>query len=355
LPTIFLIAQRAKPVGYKIGLRAVQSSGKDDGMKRWLGRGVICALLICCAVVATCWITSYIREDRAFMSRDGRCVQIVSHRGRLSFFTLAEYPTPLPWTWEHDEGPIERPGRPPQVRGVGRTLEIVLRPRHEDWWGPVAISDGLADTDPTAQKVWTVRIKSAPQYVPPQKYHTAQRAAATLPKTSDETIDQVVKSARALEKPRELHLAPAGFKIQKPPAGGERLDLGSNDTFSLGITPTSKSDPAGTPRSSDFGLLSAARTGLTVVSALPLGAMVQMWPSYFYDAVELPYYLFFLVPFASLLALGALKLRRRQVRQSRRRDGRCLACGYDLHGTRAEKCPECGAQTLTALKPAPTH
>jgi hypothetical protein len=77
-----------------------------------------------------------------------------------------------------------------------------------------------------------------------------------------------------------------------------------------------------------------------------------MWPSYLYDAVELPYYLLFLVPFAPLLALGGLKFRRRKVRQSRQRDGRCLACGYDLHGSHAEKCPECGAQTLTA-RPAP--
>src|SRR5258706_2424433 len=179
-------------------------------MKRWLGRIVICALLICCALVATCWITSYLREDRAFMSRDGRCVQIVSHRGRLSLFTLTNYPTPLPWTWDHDDGAIERPGRPPQIHSVGRTLEIVLRPRHEDWWGPVGITDGRADTDPTAEMVWARRIQSLPQYVPPQTIHTSPYSPP-LPKTSDQPIDQAVKSARALAKPKELRLATPGF------------------------------------------------------------------------------------------------------------------------------------------------
>jgi hypothetical protein len=29
-------------------------------------------------------------------------------------------------------------------------------------------------------------------------------------------------------------------------------------------------------------------------------------------------------------------------RRSRRRRGRCIACGYDLRGIEGAKCPECG-------------
>jgi hypothetical protein len=316
-------------------------------MKRWLGRIVIFALFVCCALVTTCWITSYLREDRALMSRDGRCVQIVSHRGRLSYFTLAEYPTPLPWIWEHDEGPIQPPGRAPQLRGIGRTLEIVLIPRNEDSWGPLAISEGQAYTDPYGQKVLARRLTSIPQYVSPQKTPTVQRPAIPLPRTSDETVDQLVKAARSLEEPRELQLSPSSARTRKPSAGSQQLDLGSNDAFSLGIVPSTERKPVRAARDGGFGIMNGSGTSSPINFALN-----RAW-SYAYRATEVPYSVLFLVPFVPLAGLAVLTWRRRQVRQSRRRDGRCLACGYDLHGSRAEKCPECGALTLTAPTPAP--
>jgi len=320
--------------------------GRTGGMKRWLGRGAFVILFLCCALVATCWVTSYRREDRAFMSRNGRCIQIVSHRGRLSIFSLAEYPTPLAWTWEHDDGAIKAPpGRSPQLRGIGGTLESVLIPRNEESWGPLAVSDGRAYTDPYAPKVMAKRLKSIPQYVAPSARHTPPAKAAPAPKTSDQAIDQIVNDARSPQAPGDLRLSPSTPQERKPIAASDPLDLGSNDSFSLGIVPSSKRETIKAQRGGEFTTM-----GASVISGPSTRVRISFdrtW-SFVYRGTEVPYYALFLIPFSPLLVIGALKLRRYRLRQSRRREGRCLACGYNLHGVLADKCPECGVQVLAA-------
>lgn len=52
---------------------------------------------------------------------------------------------------------------------------------------------------------------------------------------------------------------------------------------------------------------------------------------------------------AVLLSLPAvLTLRRALVRRNRRRNNRCLSCGYDLRGS-SDRCPECGLATAPTL------
>jgi hypothetical protein len=316
--------------------------GRNGGMKRWLGRSVTVILLLCCALAAICWMTSYRREDRAFMSRDGRCIQVVSHRGLLSVFTLAEYPTPLPWTWEHDDGAIKAPpGRSPQLRGIGGTLEMVLIPRNQDSWGPLTMSNGRAYTDPYAPNVLARRLKSVPQYVSKPAHPGAPGRPAPPPKTSDQTIDQLINAARAPQESRTLRLSPSTPQGPKSTAAGEPLDLGSNDAFSLGIVPSSKRESPATARGGALTM-----TGASVPSGSSTRLRIsfdQSW-SYVYSGMEVPYYALFLIPFSPLLVIGALKFRRHRLRQIRQREGRCLACGYDLHGGSTEQCPECGAQ-----------
>ena len=42
------------------------------------------------------------------------------------------------------------------------------------------------------------------------------------------------------------------------------------------------------------------------------------------------------------------QLRCARLRERRRREGRCGACGYSLHGIATARCPECGAPTHSA-------
>ena len=53
-------------------------------------------------------------------------------------------------------------------------------------------------------------------------------------------------------------------------------------------------------------------------------------------------YILAVVPVA---ALWWRRIRDRNVRERRRREHRCLGCGYDLTGNESGRCPECGTHT----------
>src|SRR3954447_10232941 len=114
-------------------------------MARWCLRAVTLLLVVGCGAVITAWVASYWREDRLLYSRGGRCVQAISSGGWVRLFILYDYPTPLPWIWEHgDEGrpPGREIVRPRLWRGQGGTVEFFASVRHEGGHWPVKISDG---------------------------------------------------------------------------------------------------------------------------------------------------------------------------------------------------------------------
>lgn len=57
-----------------------------------------------------------------------------------------------------------------------------------------------------------------------------------------------------------------------------------------------------------------------------------------------------LIVLAGLIGLPALEAARRMRNRKRQRQGRCLACGYDLRGASCERCPECGGSAVDAAR-----
>jgi hypothetical protein len=311
-------------------------------MGRWSLRACVFLLLICCAAIAVAWVTSYVREDRLVVSRNGTCVQAISGAGRVRLFRFYDYPTPLPWIWEHgEEGrpPGRRIGRLDLWRGQGGTMEFFAIARHEAGYGPIRIVDGVADTDSTGKAVQARRVPGVPQYVSARERTAA--AATTRPVTAnlpDVEIDRLIKSPGVAERPVNFALTGA---FQAKPLGRSNgvFEVPPSDGFTL--APAIKASP---PQGRVPMSLAGGRNfgGVSGISGTPLVKGIgMMFPRYAYDEVSTPYWLLLLGPLSPLLLLSIIRLRRRHVRRRRQRTGHCVACGYDLRET-VGLCPECG-------------
>jgi hypothetical protein len=75
------------------------------------------------------------------------------------------------------------------------------------------------------------------------------------------------------------------------------------------------------------------------------------WPIVPHDVFAAPYW-FIVLLFGVAPALAAIRWSRGYKSRKRSRQGRCLACGYDLRATLG-RCPECGATAPAAKVPEP--
>ncbi|MDB5320318.1 MAG: hypothetical protein JWN40_1949 [Phycisphaerales bacterium] len=310
-------------------------------MARWCHRAVTLLLVVGCGIVVTAWLASYWREDRLLVSRGGRCIQAISNGGRVRLFFLYDYPTPLPWIWEHDEE-----GRPPGRnivpglwRGQGGTVEFYPIARHEAGYWPVKIADGFADTDPLAKTVQAKRLAGVPQFVSPRE-RLAKPIAPPSVNISDAEIERLIKQARVMDEPVQFDIARERPAKREGHGGGGKFDLGPADGFTLSRTlkpTTAETRPGGAKMSG--GAVGSPGIG---AGALPIGGVFRTYPRFSYVEVGTPYWTLALAPLSPLVLLSMVRLRRRQVRRLREQTGRCVRCGYDLRETPGV-CPECGS------------
>jgi hypothetical protein len=285
-------------------------------MARWCFRVVMFLLVVICGVIITAWEASYWREERLLVSRGGRCFQAISNGGRVRVFLLYDYPTPLPWIWEHDDQ-----GRPPGrqiVRpefwwGEGGTMEFFPTMRHERTYGPMKIADGDADTDPHAKPVVARRLAGAPQFISPRE---KSRMPLAPPPVADAEIDRLIKRAGATDAPVKFSLTPALPGKLEQRSGGVLDGVGADGfTLSRAIQPNVEAGRGG-------GMISGANFGSAGAGGGSGGAMPSLsfsvYPRYTYDEVGAPYWFLLLVPLSPLLLWWMVSLRQRRMWRNRR-------------------------------------
>jgi hypothetical protein len=317
-------------------------------MRRWSLRVCVFFLLVCCAAVVVAWVTSYVREDRLVVSRDGTCVQAIASAGQVRVFRFYDYPTPLPWIWEHgEEGrpPGRRIGRPDLWRGQGGTMEFFANERHQGGYGPIRIADGMADSDSLGKAVQARRVPGVPQYISARQRLATTRLAASsvtvnLPNAE---IDRLIKSpSGAAQRPLDLGLTRT-LTANGVKRGDVTFDIPASDGFTLAppIKPNSEARRAVAPAALDRAANSGGAGVIGGGGALLVGGSTYMYPRYGYDQVSVPFWSLLFLPLSPLLLLSMVRLRRRHVRRRWKRTGHCVTCGYDLRET-VGLCPECG-------------
>jgi hypothetical protein len=197
----------------------------------------------------------------------------------------------------------------------------------------------MADSDSLGAAVQARRLPGVPQYVSARQRSATTRLAARTVTANlpDAEIDRLIKSPGVAQRPLDLGFTRT-LTAKSVERGDANFDIPKIDGFTLAPPIKPNAEP---PRSAAPG---AALGGAGVTGgggALLMRGTTYMYPRYAYDQFSAPFWSLLLLPLSPLVLLSMVKLRRRHVRQRRKRTGHCVTCGYDLRET-VGLCPECG-------------